>query len=208
MKRVEFTLIELLVVVAIIGILASMLLPSLGQARAKGQQAVCVSNQKQIATAVIMYAESEVMPDHYDNPTMWYDVIEPFLGDSKNNKALMCPSQKFIETPNTNIVHYTLNPMAKGQSLSAITNNEFAMTSDGVTKPEHEATSKSSYTGFWQFNNGTVLNGSPDSIIDTSGLTRVPDYRHSEKAVMSFIDGHVNIITPSNLVNKFYQMNK
>jgi len=53
----KFTLIELLVVVAIIGILASMLLPSLGQARERGRIAVCISNQKQLAYAYTMYSD-------------------------------------------------------------------------------------------------------------------------------------------------------
>ncbi|WDE97040.1 type II secretion system protein [Lentisphaera profundi] len=54
MKR--FTLIELLVVVSIIAILASLLLPTLGQARKNSRLLVCKNNLKQIGTSVIMYA--------------------------------------------------------------------------------------------------------------------------------------------------------
>ena len=53
MKR--FTLIELLVVIAIIGILLTILLPSLSQARGASKRAVCISNQKQILTAITAY---------------------------------------------------------------------------------------------------------------------------------------------------------
>ena len=53
----KFTLIELLVVIAIIGILASILLPSLSTAREKARISVEVSNRKQLMLATIMYAE-------------------------------------------------------------------------------------------------------------------------------------------------------
>jgi prepilin-type N-terminal cleavage/methylation domain-containing protein len=55
--RRGFTLIELLVVIAIIAILAAILLPVLNSARKKGQQAVCLSNEKQLAMAWMMYAD-------------------------------------------------------------------------------------------------------------------------------------------------------
>ena len=58
MIKSKFTLIELLVVIAIIGILASMLLPSLARARDRAHTAVCLSNQKQVSIAIQLYANT------------------------------------------------------------------------------------------------------------------------------------------------------
>lgn len=55
MRRKGFTLIELLVVVAVIALLVTILLPSLGRARALAKRAACQSNLSSIAKALKLY---------------------------------------------------------------------------------------------------------------------------------------------------------
>ena len=63
MKRQGFTLIEMLIVVAIVALLAAVLLPVFAKARARGQQAACLSNLRQLSLAVFQYAQDS--DDHY-----------------------------------------------------------------------------------------------------------------------------------------------
>lgn len=52
-----FTLIEILVVIAIIAILAAIVFPVMSSSREKARQATCLSNLRQLGTAVRMYAD-------------------------------------------------------------------------------------------------------------------------------------------------------
>ncbi|MCM8532965.1 MAG: prepilin-type N-terminal cleavage/methylation domain-containing protein [Lentisphaeraceae bacterium] len=65
----KFTLIELLVVVAIIGILSSILLPSLSKAREKAKMTVCQVNQKQIGAAAFTWNKEN---DYWSIAANWY----------------------------------------------------------------------------------------------------------------------------------------
>ena len=92
--RRAFTLIELLVVIAIIAILAAILFPVFAQARAKARQAACLSNTKQIGTAVAMYVQDydEMLPmggwavGTYGS--RWFRDLYPYV---KNLRVYVCP---------------------------------------------------------------------------------------------------------------------
>ncbi len=56
-KPRAFTLIELLVVIAIIAILAGILFPVFAQSREAARKAACISNMKQISSALQLYAQ-------------------------------------------------------------------------------------------------------------------------------------------------------
>lgn len=110
-----FTLIELLVVIAIIAILAAILFPVFAQAREKARQTACLSNTKQMALAVSMYAQD------YDEVLMlqanglvtpqrrWSDEIQSYI---KNYGIFVCPTKPEFQASGS-IPGY-VNPSANG----------------------------------------------------------------------------------------------
>ena len=89
-----FTLIELLVVVAVIGILASLLMPAILGSMRQATSASCKSNLKQLYTGVIMYVkEFDLLPAAGDGAwRRWYNHIEErYLTDVNIFK---CPGYK------------------------------------------------------------------------------------------------------------------
>jgi prepilin-type N-terminal cleavage/methylation domain-containing protein len=113
----RFTLVELMVVLAIIGILMSLLLPSLGRARRTARQAVCAQQLHQIGVAAALYSQenngkilsASAVPDLH-GLRGWNEPLAPYLGinyDASDNQAykifkgqgiFACPSSKVNNT--------------------------------------------------------------------------------------------------------------
>src|SRR5436309_1953847 len=99
MRRKGFTLIELLVVIAIIAILAAILFPVFSQAREKARATSCLSNCRQLGTAITMYADDhdEAYPCScmtgtgmmMSNMQSWLDTVLPYI---KSQALYRCPS--------------------------------------------------------------------------------------------------------------------
>src|SRR5437870_8136292 len=92
-----FTLIELLVVIAIIAILAAILFPVFAQVREKARMSACLSNMRQIGSALMMYAQDydETFPRDFfmdkEPIYVWKNAIRSYL---KSLDVLMCPSNQ------------------------------------------------------------------------------------------------------------------
>lgn len=135
MNRRGFTLIELLVVITIIAILAAILFPVFARAKAAAKQTACISNLKQIGTAMTLYMgdHDDIFPyavdasDKFD-PNIWAgqpdfqaqipfmlelpDALQPY---TKSREIFHCPS----DTGTRILDHNYPDPFVSSPSLYA-----------------------------------------------------------------------------------------
>lgn len=102
-SRRAFTLIELLTVIAIIGILAAIIVPTVGRVRDTAKASACASNLRQLASACLLYANenrNQLIPMRDEGGLTWRIKLEPYIGSRRaGGGVLVCPSDSVTDYP-------------------------------------------------------------------------------------------------------------
>ena len=183
-----FTLIELLVVIAIIAILASILFPVFAKAREKARQTTCLSQVRQISTAVQMYTQ-----DNSGRYPMypWTTGVGTYLGGA--TKMFFCPSDAVNDS----------------QQVCSYGMNGALIRLDGTGVNEAQINSPVDVGVLCDANPSRAIG--QDTYIPGGGLqadasaSGVPNARHSKGIVVGFCDGHAKYVptdfTPADCGN-------
>ena len=90
-----FTLVEMLVIIAVIGVLAALLLPTLGRAKESARATACLSNLRQVGIALQLYVQ-----DHENRLPVMYDALISTNGPSTNTTTIDIVLSNYLGSPN------------------------------------------------------------------------------------------------------------
>ena len=167
-SRHAFTLTELLVVIVIIAILAAILVPAISRSRVQARQVACLSNMRQIGTALLLYTgenDGEFPPTTHSTGTKfekaWIFQLERLIPDL--DKVRICPADPFAkERLANNGSSYTLN-----SHVFVPTIGPFGQKRDSFTNIRRIVYPAHTFLAF--------------IISDQQGVTMMSDHTHSDR---------------------------
>lgn len=199
-----FTLIELLVVIAIIGVLVSLLLPAVQQAREAARRSQCRNNLKQLGLALHNYQETQQVfpasyyadtrhpsrdPETYDGPGGfgWGVMLAPFL-DASPLYVRLDLDRPCWDAVNASLVQAVL-PVFLCPSATGTDGPVIVRDGEGNSATELARLGRSTY----------VCNAGQDEpwgyqVEDYSGIADGPLYRNSRTSARDVTDGLSNTV--------------
>ncbi|MGE9290301.1 MAG: type II secretion system protein [Puniceicoccales bacterium] len=190
-----FTLVELLCIIAVLAVLATLILPALSKVRTNAENSKCLSNLRNLGTAVHLHWNDD---SRRTNPSMttWHNDLLPYLGYPEGvttyseltdlspgvatNMTLWCPSVDFEDADP--IVQRDRNCYGINMSYFASAHN---------TNPDKRLTAfdvadhGSEIIAFLDANNRNVFHSTP---------SRIGTGRHGDHVNVVFVDGHAESV--------------
>ncbi len=226
MKRSAFTLIELLVVIGIIAVIAAILFPVFARTRERARQSVCLSNERQLGAALLLYAQDSdggMAPCIESRPpggASWPQIIFPYI---RADACFACPDanptrDNLLRTGPPR-VSYAYNMNVGGILWSSASSGQIALLragdspktlgqiirpaatvllTDGGTRPNRDAPEVWPERDHPTINLGDAENVSDDA--DNVAAVAAPSARHEGQADALYADGHVR----AQRVESFY----
>ena len=205
-KKQAFTLIELLVVISIIAILAAILFPVFQSVREKARATACLSNQKQIGLASMIYSEDNneaLLQYHYDglgqpNIGYWPNRLFPYL---TSRQVLVCPSRTKLPDAATEAVKELTGETGYGLAYPFPGSGYYPASQyqspaqhvylmDGIGTGSISATEV--YKAYVNLPYDPLIPGLP---ANNYVFHASPDPRHNERVSVIFLDGHAKALS-------------
>jgi prepilin-type N-terminal cleavage/methylation domain-containing protein/prepilin-type processing-associated H-X9-DG protein len=218
-----FTLIELLTVIAIIGILAAILIPTVGAVRKTAKGARCVANLRQIGVAINLYPpdnkgyyprlKENYAPDNPVNNLTWAKALYPYIPTRNTGaKALtssiyLCSAEEYQPDPSAfGVIQYMATYVLEKTSKTDKAAPNGPRLASSIPNPSRTfllLDAKVDSTGFIPAGGGgtgiSFDEGQADMAAAPEGR-KILSFRHKEGINVLFIDGHTKRYTLGDLI--------
>ncbi len=193
--RKAYTLIEMMAAVAVVALCASLIIPGFETMRERAQRTACLSNLRQIGAASMAYHADNgaILPWYTQAGGYWWNALAPYIG--AHRRVFRCPADTGFDDPAIDrTISYGWNYKLTGHGDSGVNPNDFVRVA-AYPRPGQVPVASDGPGG--------AMSGQEDcwGYIDERPEHTADPKRHDGKAGVLYLDGHVDILSTSELPN-------